>query len=106
MAVGFPPRFTQSRIFPLEQAELMARAKAALDDLGWPYKVEWGKELVAVPDFMWIYSRREELRLQFEPGGVLRAESRCVGYPQIFDFGKNRKNVELFFARFEQLMRT
>jgi hypothetical protein len=104
MAIGFPPRYARSRAFPLGEAELIARAKAALEDLGWPYKVEWGEELVAVPDLMWNYARREELRLRFRPGGVIRAESRCVGYPQIFDFGKNRRNVELFFARFEQLM--
>jgi hypothetical protein len=106
VAFGFPARFTESRTFPLAEEELLVLAKAALADLRWSYEVQWGKQLRALPPrSSWTWG--EELTIKLLPGGVIHAESRCAGArPQIFDFGKNRRNVELFFARVDELRGT
>jgi len=105
MAFGFPARFKRSRTYLLPEEELVAAAKSALEDLGWSYKVLWGKELHAsVPFSGWTWG--EDCKVRILPGGVVEAESRCVTgrLPQVFDFGRNRQNVEAFFARLEQAM--
>jgi hypothetical protein len=103
MALGFPPRFKQSRVYPLQETELIALTKSALNALGWSYEVQSETEIHARPassPLTW----GEELTLMIGPGGTIQAESRCAGARfQVFDFGKNRQNVELFFKRLEQL---
>src|ERR1051325_3656412 len=106
MAFGFPARFTASRTFYLSEDELAAAVKSALEQLGWSYTAPAGGEFVAsVPFSGWTWG--EEFRVRILPGGVIEAESKCVTVrlPQVFDFGRNRQNVEKFFARVERYVR-
>jgi hypothetical protein len=106
MAFGFPARFTESRTYYLQQDELAAVVKSALEGLGWSYKVLSDDEFLAsVPFGGWTWGADFKLRLL--PGGVVEAESKCVTVrlPQVFDFGKNRENVRTFFAQVEQGIR-
>jgi hypothetical protein len=104
MAFGFPARTTSSRTYHLQEDELVAVVKSALDNLGWPYKVLWDKEFQAqVPHGLWSWG--EELKTNILPGGVIQAESKCVYAGRWFDFGRNRKNVETFFALVEHGIR-
>jgi hypothetical protein len=102
MAFGFPARFTESRTFHLREDELIPVVKSALAELGWPYKVLWGKDFQAWPRHgPWTWG--EELKVRILRGGVMEVESKSVGYvPALFDFGRNRRNVEAFFAQVEQ----
>ncbi|MBI3762579.1 MAG: hypothetical protein HY260_12065 [Chloroflexi bacterium] len=103
MAFGFLyPRFTESRTFRLEQDELFAVVKSALENLGWRYQVLWGKEFQArVPPTGWSW--HHDVKVSILPGGVIQAESKSAYREMFFDFGRNRKNVETFFARVEQM---
>ena len=102
MAFGFPARFTESRAYQLQQDELAAVVKSALEDLGWSYNALAGGEFLAsLPFSGWTWG--EDFKVRILPGGVIEAESKCitVRLPQVFDFGKNRKNVETFFTLVE-----
>ena len=106
MAFGFPARTTSSRTYQLQQDELAAVVKSALEDLGWSYNVLAGGEFLAsVPFSGWTWG--EDFKVRILPGGVIEADSKCLssGFRlQLFDFGKNRKNVETFFAHVEQMI--
>jgi hypothetical protein len=82
---------------------LDAAVKSALEQLGWSYTAPSGGEFLAsVPFSGWTWG--EEFKVRILPGGVVEAESKCVTVrlPQVFDFGRNRQNVERFFARVER----
>lgn len=98
MAIGFPARFAESRTFILSEGELVAVVESALRNLGWPYKILWGKEFQAdVPHGPWSWG--EVLKAEILPGGRIQAQSKSSGRsPALIDFGKNRKNIEQFFA--------
>src|SRR2546423_4152805 len=102
MAFGFPARTTSSRTYQLQQDELAAVVKSALEDSGWSYEVLSDNEFLAsLPFSGWKWG--EEVKIKILPGGVIEAESKCitVRLPQVFDFGKNRRNIETFFALVE-----
>src|SRR5574337_1139707 len=103
MAFGFPyPRFTESRTFPLPQDELFATVESALEKLGWSYKILWGQEFQAwIPTTNWSW--HHEFKARILPGGVIEAESKSAYQEMFFDFGRNRRNVEKFFVRVEQM---
>lgn len=103
MAIGFPAHFKRSRAFPLQEDELVAVVKSALENLGWSYKVLSDKEFLAsLPFSGWTWG--EDFKVRILTGGVIEADSKCktVRLPQVFDFGKNKQNVETFFAHVEQ----
>lgn len=102
MAFGFPAYFTESRIFNLAQDELMNDVKAALDSLGWRYRFLSATELEASISIS-LSSWGERLKIEFLPGGVLKVKSKCVYPLQCFDWGKNRDNVQTFFAKLLRL---
>ncbi|OLE53636.1 MAG: hypothetical protein AUG51_12290 [Acidobacteria bacterium 13_1_20CM_3_53_8] len=77
-----------------------------MENLDWPYKVLSDKEFLAsLPFSGWTWG--EDFKVKILSGGVIEAESKCktVRLPQVFDFGKNRQNVETFFARVEHGIR-
>ena len=98
MAFGFPPRFSESRTIWLQPDELRTAVKSALENAGWSYQILSDDEFVArIPMTGWSWG--EELTAKISPDGMIQVVSKCHGYrPQIIDFGKNRTNVELFFA--------
>jgi hypothetical protein len=104
MAFGFPyPRYVARRTFDLPQRKLFAAVESALQGLGWSYKVPWGKEFEAwIPTTRWSW--HHEFNVRFPSGGVVEAESRSAYREMFFDFGRNRKNAETFFARAEQVI--
>ena len=106
MAFGFPARFSERRTFLLPQEELAAVVQSALEGLGWSYRRLSDEEFRASVPFgggTW----GEDFKIRILPGGVVEAESKCVTVrlPQLFDFGKNRRNVETFFGLVEHGVR-
>jgi len=99
MAFGFPPRYSGSRTFPIPLDELRTVVKSVLQNAGWSYQMPADDEFVAqTPNSGWSWG--EEFRARIFPDGKIQVVSKCHGYrPQIIDFGKNKTNVELFFAQ-------
>lgn len=101
MAFGFPPRFTESRTFYLPQDELITAVKSTFEKLGWGYTVPSANEFythISMSGWSW----GEDLTAKLLLNGTVQVESKCHGYrPQIIDFGKNRANVERFFAQLQ-----
>jgi hypothetical protein len=104
MSFGFPPHFFESREFHLQHEELVALVKAALEDLGWRYKISSRSEVQARIPFLSLGSLGERLKIQILPDGTVAVTSRDL--LSVFDFwGRNQKNVQRFFARFEHAER-
>jgi hypothetical protein len=103
MPFGFPAHFTESRIYHLQDEELASLVRAALDDLGWRCQVVSRTEFLARTPFMFLGSWGERLKVEILLDGVVAIESRSI-WPG-FDSGRNKRNVETFFARFEHAER-
>src|SRR3982751_6032108 len=102
MAFGFPARFRESRTYHLPQDEMVPVVESALENLGWSYKVLSDKEFLAsLPFSGWTWG--EDFKVRVLPSAAIEAESKCitVRLPQVFDFGKNRQNIQTFFAMVE-----
>lgn len=104
MAFGFPyPRYTATRTFPLEQDELIKVAQSALASLHWRFRIEWGNEFDAwIPTTGWSW--HHDFHAKVLSGGVIQAESKSAYREMFIDFGRNRRNVETFFARVTQMI--
>jgi hypothetical protein len=102
MAVGFPyPRFRESRTYPVGEGELRTAVGAALEQLGWPAKILWGQDFQArVPTTNWSW--HHDFKVRILPGGVVDAESKSAYQDMFIDLGRNKRNVEKFFAQMEQ----
>ncbi len=104
MAFGFPyPKYKENHTFDLAQDELFAVVKLALKDLGWSYKILWDKEFeVRIPTTNWSW--HHDFKVTFPAHRVIEAESKSTYQEMFFDLGRNRRNVEKFFAHVEQLI--
>src|SRR5437773_5870728 len=102
MAFGFPARFVERRTYPDPEDILVGAIESALSRLGWAYSTPWDKEFQAsIPISGWSWG--EQLNVKLLAGSVIQAESKCAGArAQLFDFGKNKKNVRAFFDQLEQ----
>lgn len=102
MAFGFPAYFIESRVFNQRQDELSAILQSALNNLGWRYKLLSDNEFranIAISFLSW----GETLEIRIFSGGRVQVESKCIYPLQCFDWGKNKENVETFFAQVEKL---
>ena len=103
MAFGFPAHFAESRTYHLQDEELASLVRAAFDDLGWRYQDVSRTEVQARTPFMFLGSWGERLKVEIILGDVVAIESKSI-WPG-FDSGRNKSNVERFFARFEHAER-
>ena len=103
MSFGFPARFAESRIYHLQESELVQIAKEAFDDLGWRYEIESRTEIRARTPRLFLGSWGQRLKLQILLDGEVAIESRSI-WPG-FDSGVNKRNVQMLFARLEHAER-
>lgn len=104
MTFGFPARFKRDRKLDLREHEITLAVGLALDALGWLHeRPSAGRFVARVPPT--LYSWGEVMEVEISAGSGVRAESRCSLPTQCFDWGKNRKNVEKFFAQLDQAAR-
>jgi hypothetical protein len=99
MAIGFPyPRYSRRCTFNGSPEALFEMVRSTLEDLGWRYKILWGKEFEAeVSTTHWSW--HHVFKVRFFAGGVIEAESSSAYSEILFDLGRNRSNVDRFFAR-------
>ena len=94
MAIGFPARWCETRDMDRPKALLREVAQAAFEILGWRGVEVAGEGFrVKVSLSLWSWGERVVVRID---RGRVACESRCV--VGVFDWGKNRENVESFFA--------
>jgi hypothetical protein len=103
MSFGCPAHFGESRTYHLQDEELASLVRAALDDLGWRCQVASRTEFLARTPFMFLGSWGERLKVEILLDGVVAIESRSI-WPG-FDSGRNKRNVQTFFVRFEHAER-
>jgi hypothetical protein len=97
MAFGFPANFTESRKTTHRYYELTSTVKSTLARLGWQYRSLSSDEF-EVHISINVTSWGEKMKIEILQDGVIKVESKCA-YPfQCFDWGKNKKNVQIFFA--------
>ena len=94
LAIGFPALWCETRDFDRPKALLRKVVRAAFEILGWR-GVEVVGEGFRVRVFVSLRSWGERVQVRIHDGQVT-CESRCVY--GVFDWGKNRENVEMFFA--------
>ena len=99
MAFGiFYPRFKASRKYHNNAGDLREIVKAALTELEWPFKIEWGKDFVA--EVPWnAFSYRHEFKVAVSELGEIDAQSKSMDREMFLDFGRNKRRVVKFFAK-------
>lgn len=97
MAFGFPAYFTGGQRFGLGQPALAEVVAETLGALGWPYE-PLTPNTFAARNRANLWSWGERMSVEVSPDGSVTARSECALPTQCFDWGKNRRNVEVFFA--------
>lgn len=101
MAFGFSPKHFQD--FPLGELDkehfLVIAIETALK-FDWNVSFVSERGFVAYTKFSWS-SWSEEITIKVE-NGAANIKSECTG-SQLFDWGKNRKNVEAFISKFREV---
>jgi|CXWL01.1.fsa_nt_gi hypothetical protein len=98
MSFAFPAYHIcqQTTTLPVSQAKTHAKAVAGL--IEWRLVSETETELHFIAPLS-SYSWGEKISVEFD-GQSIRLRSRCRWFLQCFDFGKNAKNCDGFFALF------
>lgn len=101
MAFGFSPHHSQE--FPLENMEagqFLVTALKTADNLGWDLGFISENGFIAYTKFS-MSSWSEEVTVKIDDG-IASIKSQCNG-SQMYDWGKNKKNVEQFLSAFEKV---
>jgi rhomboid protease GluP len=104
MAFGFSPKNIQK--FTLEDFEKENFLVLAIETAS---KLDWDVSFISETGFI-AYTKysmsswSEEVTLKLEENN-LTIKSECMG-SQLFDFGKNKKNIEKFLSTFEEVRKT
>lgn len=105
MTIGFPAYHEKQRRITLPPEELLPLLKETLTALGWKHRTSSTYLLLARVPVSWAsWAETVKLALRGSEGQWLlwmRSESSVQA--TIFDWGKNRRNVQRFFAKLEQL---
>ncbi|MGE5394304.1 MAG: rhomboid family intramembrane serine protease [Candidatus Saccharibacteria bacterium] len=101
MAFGFSPRYTQTfALNGIEKKHFIFIAIKAAHQVDWNISYATEKGFKAYSDFS-FRSASEEISCRLEDENAI-ITSECTG-TQLFDWGKNKKNIEEFISKFEYL---
>jgi len=97
MSIGFPPKYEKTVEMHLDRAVLREAIAGVLDTLGWSFRSDTADEFVArapMSGFSW----GERVTIHLSYNGAVTVRSKCEGVMfQIFDWGRNKRNVDSFF---------
>lgn len=102
MAFGFPARHTEQIQLEVDRQIAREAICGVLDQLGWRYENPYPDSFTARVPFSGS-SWGETLKLSFLADGELEIRSECTRSLvlfQMFDWGKNKRNVETFLTLF------
>lgn len=97
MAFGFVPRYSQKETFENSFSEILLLAVESVRALDWNVGHVSKSRIIAYTSFS-MGSWSEQITIAIADQ-TLSIKSECSGN-QMFDWGKNRKNVEAFFTKF------
>lgn len=104
LSFGFSPRQADSILFSdLTPGQAYALAWETVQKLGWETGYQTASGFMAYTRFS-LASFSEEVAVKVGIGRI-DVKSECTGN-QLFDWGKNRRNIEAFSKTFEKLHRT
>ena len=95
MAAGFPAKFEEVRRYDMHYNYLSQSAVNALTALGWNY-FALSPYQFSIETKLNLASWGEKIDIYIYQDGTVQVRSRCTF--QVFDWGKNKKNVTQFFA--------
>ena len=99
MSIGFPASYTEQIEQSGSRDDAREAASYAFDALGWKYEQsdrDIYKAELEVSGSSW----GETVTVSFFEPGVVIVENKCSFPFQIFDWGKNRRNVRTFIEHF------
>jgi len=100
-SLGFSPKQIDSLpVFDLNKKQLFVLAFEAVKKLNWNVGFLSESGFIAYTKFS-MSSWSEEVQIKIEVGNIT-IKSECTGN-QLFDWGKNRKNIDSFFASFNRI---
>lgn len=101
MAVGFPyPRFRESRTYPVGEGSCAQPWVLRWNNWAGPRR-SYGARIsrrASTTNWSWHH----DFKVRILPGGVVDAESKSAYQEMFIDLGRNKRNVEKFFAQMEQ----
>lgn len=101
VSFGFSPKQIDNLpIYDLSQKQIFVLAYEAVKKLNWNVGYLSKSGFIAYTKFS-MSSWSEEVQIKIEIGNI-NVKSECTG-SQIVDWGKNRKNIDAFFASFKKL---
>lgn len=104
MAVGFTPKhFEDFPLNDLTQQQFIVLANETAMKIGWKVSYLSVNGLIAYTD-NGMFSWNAEIKIKVE-NGVANIQSASTG-SEMMDWGKNKKNVAAFFAKFDELKPT
>ncbi len=96
MAFGFPSTaYTATIDLDSDRRSIREAIVQTFRLIGWEYETPHSDKFVAkipINGSSW----GEKLTVRFTDDGRIEIESKCSPFPQLLDWGKNRKNVEQF----------
>ena len=98
MAFGFPARFEIKRDLAGSRESAREAVRHAFDVLGWSYTSD-GPDRFRATIGVNFSSWGEAFTVTLQEGAI-RVESACTMPMQIFDWGKNKQNVDQFLTHF------
>lgn len=98
MAVGLPAYAEEIRTFDADANVAKIVVRDALSALGWQYEVVAVNTFVArVPTSLFSWGERVTVKLTRD--GSIAVRSEGILFTQFIDWGKNRRNIKLFFEQ-------
>jgi hypothetical protein len=102
MTFGFPAFADGSCHLELRKEILSQIVGEALTKLGWDYQSPLPTHFTVQIPCGWA-SWGEKMIITVNAGGTISARSESILTTQCFDWGKNQKNIDLFFNQLSQL---
>lgn len=101
VSFGFSPKYIDNLpVYDLGKKELFVLAFEAVKKLNWNISYLSESGFIAYTKFS-MSSWGEEVQIKIEVGNI-NIKSECTG-SQIVDWGKNKKNINLFLSSFEEV---
>lgn len=98
MSFGFPAHFTETRCFPIQRHEFVQIVSEILESLEWDFTEISVEEFYATNEINAL-SWGEKININLLQNGMISVKSKCVYPLQLFDWGKNKRNVQIIFAK-------
>ena len=103
MRISFPARYCSNYRIASEKTGAIKAIKTVFENLNWNYSpISDCKFIVSIPFNFWSFGEKIEVELSGEDVIIC---SKCISPFQCFDWGKNKRNVDLFIKELKRTKR-